>query len=256
MAAAWSGAALARPAPAGSEVRVGQARLHVVRAASGGAGVLVQPTIAGVNDHMRTVAADLAANGFTAVVWDPFRGEPVSGDRMNQIQQAKALRDDRIIADLAAATEYMAGALGLNALGAVGWCMGGRAALVHAGQDTRIGAVSAYNPTILTDKVVEMWGARFTRADAPGQTMDEFALAGAIGGPVQVVRPGEDIAQPDDYARLTERLYARPHPTLVEYYPLASHGFSYTPSSPANIAAGRQSWASTLAMFKAALLPA
>jgi carboxymethylenebutenolidase len=232
------------------DVAIGAARARVVAPAEPGPiGVLLYPTIFGVNAAMDRFAGELAEAGLTAVVWDPYRGEPISSELMAMVKRSAAIEDGTAIADVRAITDHMLAELGLAHLGGLGWCFGGRIGLLHAGLDERIEALCTYNPTILPAVPVEIEGVGTTsKADMPGQTMDEFELAEKIVGPVQVTRPQRDFTQPVEYANLFEALRRRPAPTFYEYYPGVGHGFSYEPGE-ANERAHRYAWASTLALL-------
>ena len=145
--------------------------------------------------------------------------------------------------------------MGLAGTAAIGWCFGGRIGLLHAGSDQRVLALSAYNPTIWSPTPIEINGVSISRADFAGQTLDEFALAKAIRGPVQISRPEHDFTTDAEYMRLMNALCERSDPTLYEYYPDAHHGFSYTPGE-ANERAHRFAWNATLAMLSASRLEA
>lgn len=239
----------------GGVVRRGNLRLYVARPdAPGRAGVLLHPTIAGLEPRMTRIADAFAQEGFTAVVWDPYDGEDQPIDTMLNFARSKLLTDVGVVQGITRTTDFMQKELGLEAIGSIGWCLGGRTALLHAGLDPRIQAVSAYNPTLLSATPVNVWGQSLSKADVPGQTMDEMAIARKIVGPVQVVRPGHDICQPAEYETLRQALYSRAYPTIFEYHPEAEHGFSYTLDKPASIKANALAWPSSVALFRSGLL--
>jgi carboxymethylenebutenolidase len=248
-------AALPDAGATGQDVRVGRLRIHVARPQRPStAGVLLYPTIMGLNPVMRVLAASIADASMTAVVWDPYDGEDGNGQVVAMLDRSRGLEDEAMVADLRLVVDHMRDELGVTAIGGVGWCFGGRVGLVHAGGDDRIGALSAYNPTIYSPTPVDIEDVGpMSRDDFPGQTLDEFALAGSIRGPVQVCRPERDFTQPAEYERLVDALSARPDPTLYDYYPGATHGFSYIPGE-ANERAHRLAWASTLSLFSTTLL--
>lgn len=229
---------------------VGSLRVHVAEPdAPSGVGVVLYPTVMGLDEAMRACARDLAQAGLTAVVWDPYDGRAPGGGIMEMLARSKACEDERAVADLTRIVDHMQDDLGLRSIAGVGWCFGGRIALLHAGTDPRVGALAAYNPTMYADSPVLIAGIGPTsRADFPGQTMDEFQLAGAIEGPVQVCRPERDFTQPAEYRRLVDALFARSGPTFYEYYPGAGHGFSHTPGE-ANERAQQFAWATTVSLF-------
>jgi len=101
------------------------------------AAFVIYPTIANVSAHMERRAAMLADAGFVALIAD-FYGEPVV-DFAGAGMLAEELRGDpdhyrtRLSAAIRALREVVPGL----ALGAIGYCMGGQAALemARAGQD-------------------------------------------------------------------------------------------------------------------------
>jgi carboxymethylenebutenolidase len=231
------------------EQRLGSLRIHVARPQSDSkVGALLYPTIFGLEDSMRGFARSIADAGVTAVVWDPYDGEDSTSDAKEMLARSKDREDAEVVRDLKAIVDHMEGELDLPDIAAVGWCFGGRLALVHAGSDDRVGTVCTYNPTMWSETPVAIGPFTQSRADFVGQTMDEFELAKAIGGPVQVCRPGSDFTQPAEYDRLIGALHSRNDPTVYEYYPKAEHGFSYTPGAD-NERAQRQSWATTLELL-------
>lgn len=231
--------------------RLGALRIHVAHAPTASqTGVLLYPTIFGLDGSMRACARAFAEAGHTAVVWDPYDGEDGTGVVPEMLAKSKALEDRSMVADLTRIVDHMHDELDLPFVAGIGWCFGGRIGILHGGSDHRVGALSSYNPTIWSPTPVDVAGipVPMSRAQFPGQTMDEFALAASLRGPVQISRPEHDFTQPAEYRRLLDVLHARPDPTFYEYYPGAQHGFSYTPG-PANVAAHRLAWPGTLAMF-------
>ncbi len=236
--------------------RLDSLRIHVSHAGrTSHAGVLLYPTIMGLDDTMRAFAKSFASKGLTAVVWDPYDGEDGTGNVKEMFAKSKRREDKSVVRDLKLIVDYMKSALDLTSIAGVGWCFGGRIAILHGGSDDRIEALSSYNPTIWSPTPVSIEGmpVPVSRSVFQGQTMDEFALAAAVRGPVQVCRPEHDFTQPAEYQRLIDALHTRHDPTFYEYYPGSGHGFSYTPGR-ANESAHRFAWAATLSLLSARLL--
>jgi carboxymethylenebutenolidase len=233
-----------------TEIAEGSARARVVAPSEpSGIGVLLYPTIFGVNAAMERFAGELAELGMTVAAWDPYRGEPISDDLMQMVKRSAAVEDTTAIDEVRAIADHMQAELGLRRLGGIGWCFGGRIGLLHAGLDDRIAVLCSYNPTILSPTPVEVVGVGTTsKADLPGQTMDEFELAARIVGPVQVTRPEHDFTQPAEYQTLVDALFRRPAPTFYEYYPGVGHGYSYEPGAE-NERAHRYTWAGTISLL-------
>lgn len=229
--------------------RLGALRIHIAYpAAKSQAGVLLYPTIMGLNDPMRSFAKAFANEGMTAVVWDPYDGEDGSGVMPDMLARSQKREDHGVVRDLKLIVDHMQEALGLVSIAGIGWCFGGRIGLLHAGSDHRVGALAAYNPTIWSVDGIDIGPARVSRSDFPGQTMDEFQLAAAIRGPVQIAQPQHDFTRPEEYQRLLEALRTRSDPSVHDYYPGAEHGFSYSPSET-NQRAHRFAWGVSLSLF-------
>jgi carboxymethylenebutenolidase len=244
--------ALAKAGPPPVEQQLGALRfLTATPASPSGNAVLLLPTIAGVDAYMNATAAELAGLGYLAVVWDPYGGDAVPEDMMAQLAMSKRLHDGKAIADLRALTEHMFATLGVRRLATLGWCMGGRFALLHAGLEPRVAAVATYFPTIYSRWPVSLSGAMVSKADFAGQTLDEFALASRIAGAVQINRPGSDLTQAADYAELQAALYSRKAPTTFSYFPEAQHAFVYRPETPADAKAAAMAWPATLGFLRA-----
>jgi carboxymethylenebutenolidase len=97
-----------------------------------GAGVVVLQEIFGVNSNMRTVADDLAAAGFTAIVPDLFwRQQPgveldPATDRERATHLMRGLDLGLAVQDALLAASYVRTLDGANGkVGAVGYCLGG-----------------------------------------------------------------------------------------------------------------------------------
>ncbi len=246
-------AATAAAVPRSEDRRIGSLRIHVAfPAAESRTGVLLYPTIMGLDATMRACAGVFAAAGMTAVVWDPYDGEDGNGVVPQMLARSQQCEDRQVVADLTRIVDHMGDELRLPVIAGIGWCFGGRVGLLHAGTDQRVRVLAAYNPTIWSPTPVDIDGKVLSKADFPQQTLDEFELARAIRGPVQVSRPENDFTQPAEYQRLLDALCARPDPTFYEYHPSADHGFSYTPGE-ANLRAHRLAWAATMSLFAATL---
>lgn len=233
-----------------TELAIGPARAQVtVPVGRPRIGVLLYPTIMGITPAMRQFATELAGLQQAVAVWDPYRGTPADGSMMEMIERSKTCEDDAAVEDLRLIVDHMCSKLGVERLAGIGWCFGGRIGLLHAALDDRISVLCSYNPTMLSTTPVEVAGVGVTsKADHPGQTMDELDLARRIIGPVQVARPEHDFTRGAEYQTLLDALFQREDPTFYEYYPGAQHGFSYTPGE-ANERAHRLAWTVTLSLL-------
>jgi carboxymethylenebutenolidase len=142
-------------------------RVHIAYpAAKSDAGVLLYPTIMGLNDPMRSFARAFADEGMTAVVWDPYDGEDGNGVMPEMLARSQKREDHEVVRDLKLIVDHMQEALGLVSIAGIGWCFGGRIGLLHAGSDGRLGALAAYNPTIWSEAGIDIGPVRGPRRAA------------------------------------------------------------------------------------------
>ena len=188
-------------------------------------GVVILPTIFGVNAFVRGYAETLARAGLAAAVWDHYEGLPLTTDYEDSKARARKLSDAWMHATVKKWTDYMLGELKLASVGVLGFCLGGRYVVMAAARDARIKACAAAYPSIEMPRL-------------PNQEQDALALAGDVRCPVLVIEPGHDhVASPQTYATLKATLLKRAAPTIWHYYPDAEHGFMHRDKPPANPAA-------------------
>jgi carboxymethylenebutenolidase len=184
-----------------------------------GRGMLLLPSRRGLSPHLRRYADEIAAAGVTALAWDHFHGRDVADLPLEQLMALTGtLSDAAAHAEQTRLLETLVTNLGLRQVGVIGWCMGGRYALLLAARDRRLAACVAYHPTI--------------RRPLPAhQTEDAVALAREIACPVQAIYPGGDqVVPPAIFAELRE-------------------------ASEANRVATALAWPQTMAFIQASLAP-
>jgi carboxymethylenebutenolidase len=205
------------------------------------AGVLILPTIFGINEFARNYASSLANAGLAAAVWDINSGLPLSTDYQECIKRARTLTDAGVVAMLDKWVGFMLGELKLGAVGTAGFCIGGRYSLLLCAKDQRVRACAAAYPSIESPRLA-------------GQEFDAVALSEQIECPVLVLQPGKDhVCSPETYAALNATLLKRTAPTVVHYYPVAEHGFMHRPTPPENPQATALAAPQMLAFLKAGL---
>jgi carboxymethylenebutenolidase len=216
----------------------------------GSAGVLVLPTIQGIEEHIEAICGWLNDAGLTALAWDPFSafdanlpvqerwpiGRDQLDDRVGQREQLRWVR-------------YMHEELTLANIGVLGFCLGGRMALTLCAAEPGLKACAAYHPSI--------------EAHHPPRHLDAIAAAKKITCPVQVLYPGRDhVTTRATFEALREALESRSQPTTVQVYPDADHGFTEgfniisgtdRAANPANVTAKALGWPQTAAFFNACL---
>jgi carboxymethylenebutenolidase len=215
---------------------------HLAHAERPRGGVLVLPTISGVDEPMRERARVLAEAGFTAMVWDPYPGEMPPADIPSGQARAGKLADSAVDA-MAECVGYMLGKLRLPAAATLGFCLGGRYAVLLAARDHRLFACVPYYPSIRVPM-------------QPNHTLDALALAADIRCPVHLVHgTGDKVFLQPVFEQLRALLERRAAATFVQVHPDAVHSFMRPDlqNVPANAAATRLSWPPVMAFLEASL---
>lgn len=210
---------------------------------AGGAtgGVLLLPTIFGVNEFARQYANMLADAGMTCAVWDINSGLPLTTDYPECIKRARTLTDESVADMVSAWIDAMLGEFGVTSVAVLGFCIGGRFALLQSARDDRLKACAMAYPSIESPRL-------------PNQGQDALALAAKIDCPVHLLRPGNDhVTNPETYEVLTRALLTRSSPTTVQIHPAAEHGFMHRKTPEANVAATSLASPQMIAFLKACL---
>ncbi len=108
--------------------------------------VIVVMEAFGLNDHIKEVAGRIAAEGYVALAPDLYYREPNNVVGYDQLPEAirlmTSLRDDKIVADMAAAVSYLQSQdfVRGDRIGVTGFCMGGRISFLTACKNSDIKA--------------------------------------------------------------------------------------------------------------------
>src|SRR5262245_11262828 len=114
------------------------------------AGLLLLPMVYGIESKVQEYAGWLADAGYAALVWDPYSGRDVpQGTPADLAPLSRSLRDGAVRAEQERWLGYLRNELGLARLGVMGWCMGGRFALLLAAHSRDLAACVAYYPSIV-----------------------------------------------------------------------------------------------------------
>jgi carboxymethylenebutenolidase len=227
----------------GDTVRVGEQDAYLARV--GHAGMLLLPMITGIGEQVRSWADELAGEGITALVWDPFKGRSTDNSTREELSGLLAqLDDDAALAEQTELLDYLTDELGCSRPGVIGWCLGGRFAFLLAARDHRLSNVIAFHPTTPSQL-------------RPNQTYDAIGEATGITAPVLVSYPSADAAVPNaDFEALQTALQARAAgATFTQYFPGAEHGFSDSGrhDKPVNADAFKLAWPQALAFMKSTI---
>jgi carboxymethylenebutenolidase len=99
----------------------------------------------GLNDWVKKQADALAAKGYVALAPDLYRGK-VTDKQEEAHQLMSGLSQDQAVGDLKAAYAYLAARKDVkaNRIGVIGWCMGGKYALLLASEEPVAATVAYY----------------------------------------------------------------------------------------------------------------
>lgn len=187
----------------------------------------------GLNDNLRSLARQLAGEGYQVLAVDLYEGRTATTpDAARALMQQADRHGDRVVENLRAARAWAAGQ-GATRIGVVGWCFGGGWAL-QAGMrlGDELNAVVMYYGRVETDP------RELARLRAP--------LLGLFAG--------RDGAIPVAAVRAFEQALPG-HDSEIHVYPDADHAFANPSGGRYDEAAARDAWARTLAFLAQHLGP-
>ena len=160
----------------------------------------------GLNDWVKEQADSLAANGYIAFAVDLYKGR-VARDQESAHQYMSGLSEDEALATLRRAGDFLRTRddVRAQAIGVIGWCMGGRYSIRLASADPNIRACVMYYGAPITDP----------------------AAIKAIRAPILGNFGGEDQGPTPDQVREFEKaLAAAGKKADFKIYPGAGHAFA------------------------------
>ena len=189
----------------------------------------------GLDDWVKQQADALAGQGYVALAPDLYRGKVTSSPEEAH-QLMSGLSQDRALGDLKAAFAQLVGRKDVkkDRIGVIGWCMGGRYALLLATDEPRLAATVAY------------YGAPPT---------DAAAIA-RIKSPVLGNYGGEDKGPAPEAVREFEAALKKAGKTAdIKIYEGAPHAFANenNPWGGYRKEAAADAWSRTVAFFDAHL---
>jgi carboxymethylenebutenolidase len=232
----------------GENVTVSGLNAYLSRPSAGSTGgMLLLPMITGIATQLREFADALAAAGVTALSWDPWRGRPGADETPMEtlFEWMAQLDDEDSLTEIGQLLDHLFGELGCQRVGVIGWCMGGRFALLLGGRDSRLANVVAYHPTV-------------PGTSPPNHTLDAAEYTARTVAPTMMLYPGaDDLVPVESFLRLQTALNSRTTgPSIVHVYPGAEHGFTarMRHGNPVNKAAYDISWPQVLTFVQATTL--
>jgi carboxymethylenebutenolidase len=223
----------------GARVNGYLARPAALNPAQGGRapGMIVIHEAGGLGEHIRDVTNRFANIGYVALGVDLYTregGPPAMGDLQALMARLFSMSDAVILGDLEGAADYLRARPEVNGeLGCIGFCMGGRLALLFACASDRL------------DAAVDCWGG-FIDTATPDERVTELRprppleLVAQLHCPLLAAVGAEDHnPSPELGERLRAALAETPHETRVDIYEGAGHAFfadyrpTYRPSAAA-----------------------
>jgi len=185
----------------------------------------------GLNDWVKGEADSLAARGYIALAVDLYKGK-VANDSETAHQYMSGLAEDEALATLRRGADFLRSRddVRAQAIGVIGWCMGGKFSIRLAAADPAIRACVMYYGAPITDPAT-IRGIQAT-------------VLGNFGG--------EDKGPTPEQARDFEKaLKAAGKKADFKIYPGAGHAFANinNPWGGYREDATRDAWARTLAFF-------
>ena len=212
--------------------------------------VLVQFEIFGVNSHIEDVCRRIAGAGYAALAPDYYwrletRTAPYS-DLNAGFQLAAKLKDDEVVADAGSAIRYLRSHefVEPEAIGAIGFCMGGRISIL----------VAAEHPQFIS-AAVSFYGGGLTGENLrPGQTLNPMEEAAKIQAPILLFYGEKDkFILPEHVETFNGRLKQLGKNFQSKVYPGADHGFFCNDRASYNPEAAKGAWERTLDFLEANL---
>jgi carboxymethylenebutenolidase len=204
--------------------------------------VLLYMEAFGLNGYVRSECDRLARLGYVALAPDFYRGDVYPYDNFAPIaKKIAAIGDDGFLTDIRTAVAFLDdfGAVRHDAYGVVGFCMGGRLAILTAAEfaDKIAAAVSFYGGGIAPAE--PRLGRAVLTARVPDVTAKMLMIYGA----------DDTSILPDEIGRLTEAFAAAKTDATIHIYPGAGHGFASTDRASFVPDVTETAWAETIAFF-------
>jgi carboxymethylenebutenolidase len=186
-------------------------------------GIVVIHEAGGLGEHIRDVCNRLAHIGYVALGVDLYTregGPPPTGDVQARMARLFSMSDATALGDLEGAADHLRSLDGVTGrIGCIGFCMGGRYALLFACASDRLNAA------------VDCWGGFIDRAtpaerSTPPRPVPPLELARELSCPLLAAVGAEDQnPSPELGAQLLERAGASGQEVKVDVYDGAGHAF-------------------------------
>ncbi len=197
----------------------------------------------GLNDQIKGVC-DLYANyGYAAIAPDIYDGAVFSYDKIGDaVAKLKTLKDEAVTKQFGQTLDFIGkqATMRSDAVGTVGFCMGGRYAFLIA--------------AAFTDRIhsaVCFYGGGIASAPDPLGRASLLSLVPQIKAPVMFIYSAEDeYINGAEHARITQAMSDNRKRYILSVVPNTQHGFMNDARSTYNEAAAMESWDMAFGFFK------
>lgn len=197
----------------------------------------------GLNDQIKSVCNLYAKYGYAAIAPDIYYGDSYPYDKINDaVAKLKTLKDDTVVKEFGQTLDYLGKQFNVrkNAIGTVGFCMGGRYAfLMSAAHGDRIKASVAF-----------YGGGIAPTPDSMGRA-SLLNRVPEIKGPIMLIYSAEDeYINAEEHARITQALSTARKRYNLSVIPKTHHGFMNDQRSGYNADAAMEAWDMAFGFFK------
>ena len=212
--------------------------------------VLVHFEIFGVNSHIENVCRRFAGAGYAALAPDYYhrmetRTAPYS-DLKGAFQLAGSLKDEEMMADAGSCLGYLRSKdfVNANAIGTLGFCMGGRVSILTA----------ASHPQFIAAAVSFYGGGLAGENRMGGHTLNPMEEAAKVQAPILLVYAEKDqFIKPEYVEAFTGKLKELGKNFQSKVYEGAGHGFFCDERPSHHAEASQDAWKRTLGFLEANL---
>lgn len=205
-------------------------------------GVLLYQEAFGINDYIQEEVRRLAEHGYAGIAPDLFRGEVYRYDQFDKVRpKLQSLTHEGLLADTDAALAFLEAQPNVRhgRYGAVGFCMGGKVAIMNAlYRPAKVVVASSFYGGGIAPSEPPLWGTPLYD-DLPKLQGEALLIYGA----------DDQGITPQEHARIAEALSKNKKRYTLSVYPGAPHGFASRDRESYRPEQAEAAWAETLALF-------
>jgi carboxymethylenebutenolidase len=197
----------------------------------------------GLNAQIKSVCDLYAKYGYVAIAPDLYYGDSYGYDKVGDaVAKLKTLNDEKVVTEFGQTLDYLGKQFQVrkNAIGTIGFCMGGRYAFLMA---------AAHGDRIKAS--VSFYGGGIASNPDPLGRKSLLDRIPEIKGPTMLIYSAEDeYINAEEHARITQALSAARKRYNLVVIPNTQHGFMNDQRTTYNAAAAMESWDMAFGFFK------